>query len=182
MGPPSPRKYAGVQQKACRSATFVAGTSAVSRSTKPNRSQRTHTHVCSHGFRLTGAVACEHMFCSHRTSELKQRARNALALARAFLLLEDDDPVDWEVDREERAAASREPVWAPAHRASLRGALLGGRRTPRRGGQPAAPPQVCLSPTRSVAARRATGSLAPRGSAQRGSRITTGSSRVAIDL
>jgi hypothetical protein len=79
------------------------------------------------------------MFCSPRTSKLTQRARDALALTRAFLLLEDDDPVDWEVGEEEFAAASHEPAWAPAHRAAL-----GEWRTPRRGGQPAAPPQVCL--------------------------------------
>lgn len=93
--------------------------------------------------RPRGCVLCEHMFCSHRTSKVTQRARDALALTRAFLLLEDDDPVDWEVGEEERAAASHEPTWAPAHRAAL-----GGWRTPRRGGQPAAPPQVCLCATR----------------------------------
>ena len=92
-------------------------------------------------FRPKGALLYEHMFCSPRTSKLTQRARDALTLTRAFLLLEDDDPVDWEVGEEEFAAAPHEPLWAPAHRASLRRW-----RTPRRGGQPAAPPQVCLSP------------------------------------
>ncbi len=102
------------------------------------------------------------MFCSPRTSKLTLAetgtraggacplasfARDALALARAFLLLEDGDPVDWEVGEEELAAASEEgrrlhePAWAPAHRASQR--VL---RAPRRGGQPVAPPQVCLCP------------------------------------
>jgi hypothetical protein len=65
------------------------------------------------------------MFCSPRTSKLAQRARDALALTRAFLLLEDDDQVDWEVGEEELVAAStagqrpHESAWAPAHRASL---------------------------------------------------------------
>jgi hypothetical protein len=79
-----------------------------------------------------------------------QRARDALALTRAFLLLEDGESRDWEVGGEEPgvptgalAAALREPAWAPAHRASPRE-----RKAPRRGGQPAAPPQVCLSPIR----------------------------------
>ncbi|MHB8533236.1 MAG: hypothetical protein ACYDC2_11005, partial [Solirubrobacteraceae bacterium] len=36
-----------------------------------------------------------------RTSPLAQRALGALDLARSFLLLEDDDAVDWEVDRDE---------------------------------------------------------------------------------
>jgi hypothetical protein len=105
-------------------------------------------------FRPEGALLCEHMFCSPRTSKLTLAepgtrakgacllasvARDALALTRAFLLLEDDDPVDWEVGEEELAAAPHEPTWAPAHRAARRGW-----QTPRRGGQPAAPPQVCL--------------------------------------
>lgn len=92
-------------------------------------------------FRPKGRLLYEHMFCSPRTSKLTQRARDALALTRAFLLLEDDDRVDWEVGEEELAAASsaHESDWAPAHRASLRVP-----RAPRRGGQPAAPPQVCL--------------------------------------
>lgn len=99
-------------------------------------------------FRPRGRLLYEHMFCSPRTSKLTQRARDALALTRAFLLLEDDNLVDWEVGEEDFAAASKEgqhshePAWAPAHRASLR--VL---RAPRRGGQPAAPPQVCLCPT-----------------------------------
>jgi hypothetical protein len=105
-------------------------------------------------FRPEGSLVYEHMFCSPRTSKLTQRARDALALTRAFLLLEDDDPVDWEVGEEEPAAAPHEPEWALAHRWSNRGfspkasvsllRSLRGRQTPRRGGQPAAPPQVCL--------------------------------------
>jgi hypothetical protein len=96
-------------------------------------------------FRPRGRVLYEHMFCSPRTSKLAQRARDALALTRAFLLLEDGDPADWEVGREELAAAPlegprpHEPGWAPAHRTSLSEL-----KPPRRGGQPAAPPQVCL--------------------------------------
>lgn len=105
-------------------------------------------------FRPEGPLPCEHMFCSPRTSKFTQAetgmraggvrllasvARDALALTRAFLLLEDDDPVDWEVGEDELAAAPHEPAWAPAHRAVLREW-----QAPRRGGQPAAPPQVCL--------------------------------------
>lgn len=92
-------------------------------------------------FRPRPPLLYERMFCSTRTLKLTQRARDALALTRAFLLLEDGDPADWEVGEEEHAGVSREPAWTPAHRASLRRW-----RTPRRGGQPAAPPQVCLSP------------------------------------
>jgi hypothetical protein len=136
-------------------------------------------------FRPMGALLYEHMFCLPRTSQLAQRAREALLLARAFLLLEDDDPVDWEVGQEEPAPTSHEPEWAHAHRAPLHE-----RRAPRRGGQPAPPPQLCLCPIQpsGLCARPAGGNreadrskIGQRG-AQRGSRITTGSSRVAIDL
>lgn len=126
-------------------------------------------------FRPEGCLLYEHMFCSPRTSKLTQRARDALALTRAFLLLEDDDPVDWEVGEEELAAAPHEPTWAPAHRVALRGW-----QTPRRGGQPASPPQVCLcakSPKRNTSSI-----IRPAHVGQRGSSTTTGSSRLAIDL
>ncbi len=126
----------------------------------------------------------EHMFCSTRTSAFAQRARDALSLTRAFLLLEDDDPVNWEVGQEEYAEAGHEPAWAHAHRAPLCGQW-----TLRRGGQAAPSPQPCLSPTqpsglcaRPTATQR--GGTAPRCNSvlQRGSRITTGNSRAAIDL
>jgi hypothetical protein len=79
------------------------------------------------------------MFPRSTPSPLARRARNALSLARSFLLLEDDYDVDWEVDRNE----PRQGV-APAahpHRAPLRG------RTAReRAGQTTPGPQVCVSP------------------------------------
>jgi hypothetical protein len=135
--------------------------------------------------RPKAVVSYEHVFCSTRTSTLAQRAHRALSLTRAFLLLEDDDPVDWEVDQEELAEASHEPTWAHAHRAQLCR-----RRAPRRGGQPAPSPQSCLCPTQpsGLCARPVAGH--GKVNAVRGaqhwpisdrSRITTGSSRVAID-
>jgi hypothetical protein len=75
------------------------------------------------------------MFCSTRTSTLAQRALGALRLSRSFLLLEDDDDVDWEVDRDEHIEAPH------PHRAPLRG-----RFRPRRPGEQPASPQVCISP------------------------------------
>lgn len=128
--------------------------------------------------RPEAAVSYEHVFCSTRTSTLAQRAHRALSLTRAFLLLEDGDPVDWEVDQEELAATTNEPAWAHAHRAPLCR-----RRAPRRGGQPAPSPQPCLCPMRQseLCARPVAGHGEANGSAQRGARITTGSSRVAID-
>jgi hypothetical protein len=119
-------------------------------------------------FRPKVVVPYEHVFCSARTSTLAQRARETLSLARAFLLLEDDDPVDWEVGQEELAPASHEPTWAPAHRAALHRRL-----TPRRGGQPAPPPQPCLCPM---------GRHAPlhTEAPQRGSRIIVGDSHVTM--
>ncbi len=182
-------------QISSKSAISVAGPRGRSGSVKP------HPHPDNRGarmfepFRPKAAVSYEHVFCSTRTSTLAQRAHRALSLTRAFLLLEDGDPVDWEVDQEELAATSNEPTWAHAHRwpnggfspkasvSPLRS--LCRRRAPRRGGQPAPPPQPCLCPTqpsgscaRPVAGHRKVDVVR---SAQRGSRITTGSSRVAID-
>jgi len=97
---------------------------------------------------------------------MAQRARDAFSLIRAFLLLEDGDPVDWEVGQEECAEANREPAWARTHRTPLCG-----RRTPRRGGRPAPSPQPCLSPVGPTGARPA-GAAPRRNSApKRGSRI-----------
>jgi hypothetical protein len=120
-------------------------------------------------FRPTPLLLYERVFCSPATSTLAQRVRGALSLTRSFLLLEDDDPVDWEVDRQDHEGARDEPTWASAHRAPLRE-----RRSARRPGQTPVPAQICLCPIEGI--RRAPGC------AQRGSRITTGSSRVAIDL
>jgi hypothetical protein len=132
-------------------------------------------------FRPRPDLLYEHVFCSLATSTLAQRARTALSLTRAFLLLEDDDPVDWEVDPEDRATGEWEPAWAPAHRTALRG-----RRSARRPGGLQPRPQPCLCPIQNpTAARRAmreSYAASPRPAPQRGSRITTGSSRVAIDL
>lgn len=81
-------------------------------------------------------VACEHMFPSWRTSALAQQALSAFRLTRSFLLLEDDDRVDWEVDGGEPADAR--PSGAPLREGICR------RRTARqRPGQPPAAPQVC---------------------------------------
>lgn len=103
------------------------------------------------------------MFPRSTPSPLTRRARNALSLARSFLLLEDDYSVDWEVDQDESdqgsarerrgtidgggdylkvpdATGERHVVLHP-HRTSLR------RRSAReRAGQPLARPHVCLSP------------------------------------
>jgi hypothetical protein len=120
-------------------------------------------------------------------------------MTRAFLLLEDDDPVDWEVDRDGHERVYDEPAWAHAHRWPNGGFSpkasvsplwsLRERRAPRRGGQAAPPPQVCLCPVATTPAGAQRPTRAPRSAprtrdtgSQRGSRITTGSSRVAIDL
>jgi hypothetical protein len=108
-----------------------------------------------------------------------RRLLGALHLIRSFLLLEDDYDVDWEVDRDEPVESAgcrlRPADWsepergAHPHRRALRSRL-----DTRRSGVAAPREQVCLCP------------LPPRNrrgerGAQRGSRITTGSSRVAID-
>ncbi len=80
-------------------------------------------------FRPKAAVSYEHVFCSTRTSTLAQRAHRALSLTRAFLLLEDGDPVDWEVDQEELAATTqRARVGSRAPRATVQttGTAAGG--------------------------------------------------------
>jgi hypothetical protein len=76
------------------------------------------------------------MFSSLRTSPLAQRSLGALDLARSFLLLEDDNGVDWEVDRNEPSA----PIHP--HRAPLRSGLR-----PRRPGALPRQRQDCISPT-----------------------------------
>ena len=101
------------------------------------------TYACSQKIRPQAGVACEHMFCSTRTSTLAQRALGALRLTRSFLLLEDDHDVDWEVDRDEHLRASH------PHRAPLRG-----RPARRRAGQPAPAAQLCLCPVGGERERR----------------------------
>jgi hypothetical protein len=94
------------------------------------------THRCSPSFRPGPFLSCEHMFSSLRTSPLAQRTLGALDLARSFLMLEDDDGVDWEVDRNEPDT----PVHP--HRAPLRRGFRA-----RRAGAIAPPGQECISPT-----------------------------------
>jgi hypothetical protein len=173
-------------QKSSRSAISVAAPTGGSGPVEPHSSPHSRGARMFERVRPKALVSYEHVFCSTRTSTLAQRAHRALSLTRAFLLLEDDDPVDWEVDQEQLAATSTEPPWAHAHRARLcRG------RAPRRGGQPAPSPQPCLCPTqqpsgrcaRPVAARQKASVVrgAQRWPISDRSRITTGSSRVAID-
>jgi len=93
------------------------------------------------------------MFPRSTPFPLTRRARNALTLARSFLLLEDDYDVDWEVDQDEsgrdrsriegifeRPARERASMGHP-HRTILRG-----RSARARAGEPAQASQVCLCP------------------------------------
>lgn len=101
-----------------------------------------------------------------------QRLLGTLQLIRSFLLLEDDYDVDWEVDGDEPAVSpysdSRgSSVSEHPHRTALRSRLAA-----RRPGMAAPREQVCLSPVPPRAGRT---------SAQRGSRITTGSGRFVSD-
>jgi hypothetical protein len=101
------------------------------------------------------------MFPSPNASPTSRRLTNALRLARAFLLLEDEyevdwelDRVDWEVDRQEpcatcsRRKSEDRPAWEePAvrrehpHRVAARV-----QPRPRRPGVPTPPDHLCLSP------------------------------------
>lgn len=142
---------------------------------------RAHTFA---SFRPEPLLLYEHVFCSLATSTLVQRARTALSLTRSFLLLEDDDPVDWEVDRVERRVDG-EPAWARAHRRQLR-ERRAGTGIARRPGRPAPRPQVCLCPIVNDVAgsdpRLAFAGETACEPDQRVSRTTTGSLRLAIDL
>jgi hypothetical protein len=75
------------------------------------------------------------MFPPAPKTKLAQRALGALRVARSFLLLEDDNEVDWEVGQDERTHVSH------PHRAPLRGGCA-----QRRAGESPARPQACLSP------------------------------------
>lgn len=127
-----------------------------------------NTYVCSCASVHPAAYRYEHMFPRNTPSPLTRRARNALTLARSFLLLEDDYDVDWEVDQDEsgqgrsknddisdRPARERAPVHHP-HRTPLRG-----RSARTRAGAPAQAPQACLCPVErsSTAAVRHTASI-----------------------
>jgi hypothetical protein len=84
------------------------------------------------------------MFPSSPPSKLAQRALDAMRLTRSFLLLEDDNEVDWEVGQDEPAAHDH------PHRAPLRGGL-----PRRRPGVPAPRNHACLCPvSHPVASRR----------------------------
>jgi hypothetical protein len=114
------------------------------------------------------------MFSSLRTSQLAQRALGAADLARSFLMLEDDECVDWEVDRSEPIA----PVHP--HRAPLRRPSYS-----RRPGAAPVAPQICVSPT--FYGRPATRGIAgaeresEQLSARRGSRAGRTETRAARD-
>jgi hypothetical protein len=77
------------------------------------------------------------MFASALQTDLARRSRAVLSAARALLIVEDDNDVDWEVDQE--AAAVLHPH---------RGRLAAAWRAPqhRRRGSLPRPAQVCLSP------------------------------------
>src|SRR5436305_8378315 len=87
------------------------------------------------------------MFPKTNASTLTQRALAGLRLCRSFLMLEDDDAVDWEVGWTERAELDEHP-----HRAALR-ERRPRRRAPRRPGESSPAPHVCLSPIRGRPAR-----------------------------
>jgi hypothetical protein len=107
------------------------------------------------------------MFPWSTPSPLARRARNALALARSFLLLEDDCDVDWEVDpersgrggargradesgRSDARGRAGEPGRGTAHGAAGEShphrVWLRERPSRRRPGVPQPVPQVCLCP------------------------------------
>jgi hypothetical protein len=119
------------------------------------------------------------MFSSTDTPPFARRLLGALHLIRSFLLLEDDYDVDWEVDQDK-------PIELPVRSSRLSARnesdrsdhphrmVLQSRLGARRAGIPVPREQVCLCP------------LPPQGrrgerDPQRGSRITTGIVRVAID-
>lgn len=77
------------------------------------------------------------MFSRAQPSRIADLTETALRTARSFLLLESDEPVDWEVDEDEQAAHTAHP-----HREPLRGRPSHARRA----GQPPSPAQVCICP------------------------------------
>jgi len=129
----------------------------------PGSSQE--TYICSYRSVRQSPYLYEHMFPRSTPPPLTRRARNALSLARSFLLLEDDYDVDWEVDqvepgrgdacgRADTPGESHEP--GPRHvvgRHDTATADLHPHRRPLRrrsarvrAGQPAPAFQVCLCP------------------------------------
>ena len=85
------------------------------------------------------------MFPKANASTLTQRTLAGLRLCRSFLMLEDDDAVDWEVGWTERAELAEHP-----HRAALRERRTS-RHRPRRPGQPLPTAHACASPIRGAA-------------------------------
>lgn len=83
-------------------------------------------------------VSYEHMFPNARRSRIADLTCAALSLTRSFLLLEDDDCVDWEVDSDELEGMQE----GHPHREPLRGRPSYARRE----GQPPSHAQVCLCP------------------------------------
>jgi hypothetical protein len=95
------------------------------------------------------------MFDEAKKSMLAQRTLGALRLTRSFLLLEDDDHVDWEVDLDTNGSLAQT---THPHRRTLRGPHGRSRRrgpAARRAGAMAHAPQHCISPVRHAAERRA---------------------------
>jgi hypothetical protein len=141
--------------------------------------RQTDTYTCSPHFRPLVDLQYEHMFSSNDTPLFARRLLGCLHLIRSFLLLEDDYDVDWEVDQDRPIEPPRCGSRLFAGNESKRGdhphrMALRSRLDVRRPGVPAPREQVCLCP------------LPPRGhrgeqDSQRGSSITTGSVRVAID-
>jgi hypothetical protein len=144
------------------------------------------TYTCSHWIRPMGNLQYEHMFPSTKRASIRQRLSSAVELTRAFLLLEDDYDVDWEVDQDEREEfVARDTNGHPSvalrselggsegdghpHRVALR-SRLGDRRP----GVVRGHELVCVCPLPPQEAR-------VREVGQRGSRISTGIVRVAID-
>jgi hypothetical protein len=138
-----------------------------------------YTYTCSHSFCPRPCLQYEHMFPSTNTRPFARRLVTGLHLIRSFLLLEDDYDVDWEVDQDEPFESTKSGSRSSVRDESGQGnhphrVALGSRLGARRPGAVAPREQVCLCP------------LPPRGTrverdSQRGSRITTGIVRVAID-
>lgn len=119
------------------------------------------------------------MFPCIYTPLLARRLLGALRVIRSFLLLEDDYDVDWEVGRDEPVESSMCGGRPPGREVPDRGdhphrIALRSRLDTRRPGMAAPREQVCLCP---LPRRERRGERDP----QRGSRITTGGVRVAID-
>jgi hypothetical protein len=150
-----------------------------------------NTYVCSCGVRPMENLQYEHMFSStHRPQHqrpLLRRLPSALLSIRSFLLLEDDYDVDWEVDRDEQGELVGPDTNGHAS-VALRSELGGseGNRHPhrmalqsrlgdRRPGVVAGRELVCVCPLPLREPR--VGEVG-----QRGSRMSTGIVRVAIDL